>query len=54
MENILIFAVIALILGLAAGYVYKSLKAGKTCIGCPENGHCGGNCSGCSGKCGNK
>lgn len=48
--DILILAVLALILGLAAWYVYKSKKSGKKCIGCPGGG-CSGQCSGCSGGC---
>ena len=52
MADFLIIAVIVLILGLAAGYVYKDKKSGKTCIGCPHRGKnsCGGKCSGCCGK----
>jgi len=50
MENFLIIAVLALILGGAAGYVYKAKKAGRKCIGCPDGGqcNCNGSCSGCS------
>lgn len=45
MENILIIAVLALVLGGAAGYVYKEKKkGGGKCIGCPH----GGNCSSCN------
>ena len=52
MADFLIIAVIVLILGLAAGYVYKEKKSGKTRIGCPHSGKnsCGGKCSGCCGK----
>lgn len=46
MENIIIIAVLALILGLAAGYVYKAKKSGRKCIGCPDGGSCSGHCSG--------
>ena len=49
MEDILIIAVIVLILGLAAWYVYKSKKSGKKCIGCPDSGSCSGSGAGCSG-----
>ena len=49
----IIIAVIALILGLAAGYVYKAKKSGKKCIGCPDSGTCSGNCA-CCGGCGQK
>lgn len=54
----LIIGVIALILGLAVGFIYRSKKKGQKCIGCPDSGSCasgcGGNCSGCGGKCGGK
>ena len=46
MVDIVIIAVIAVITGLAAFYVYKSKKQGKKCIGCPYNG----NCASCSCK----
>lgn len=49
MENVIVIAVIALIIGLAAGYVYKARKRGVKCIGCPDSGSCSGQCSGCSG-----
>ena len=50
MENFLIIAVLAVILGIAAGYVYKAKKRGQKCIGCPAGcscsaGSCGCNCS---------
>ena len=46
----IIIAVIALILGLAGGYVYKAKKSGQKCIGCPSGGKgCSCNCSHCSG-----
>lgn len=41
MENIIIIAVVALIVGLALGYIYKEKKKGKACIGCPFAGSCG-------------
>jgi hypothetical protein len=47
MENIIIIAVLALILGGAAAYVIKAKKSGKKCIGCPSGGSCGGSCCGC-------
>ena len=52
MENILIIAILAVILGSAAGYVYKAMKKGRKCIGCPDGCNCGssdGQCSGCGG-----
>ena len=52
--DIIIIAVIGLILGLAAGYIYKAKKSGKKCIGCPDSGSCSGNCGGCSCGCSRK
>lgn len=49
MVNLIAFAVIALIVGGAAWYVRKEKKRGVRCVGCPDGGSCGGNCSGCSG-----
>ena len=39
--------VLGLILGGAAGYVYKAKKKGVKCIGCPDGSKCSGACSGC-------
>ena len=50
--DIIIVAVLALILGLAARYVYKAKKSGRKCIGCPSGGSCSGNCTCCSCGCG--
>jgi hypothetical protein len=55
MENVVIVAILAAILGLAGWYVYKAKKSGKKCIGCPDGGTCGscsGGCSSCNGQCG--
>ena len=50
MENLIIIALVAVILGLAIGYVVKAKKNGKKCIGCPSTGcSCNGGCSGCCG-----
>ena len=49
MANILVLLVVGLIVGCAAGYIYKEKKKGVKCIGCPHGATCGGNCSGCSG-----
>ena len=46
MENIILIALLGVILGGAAGYVYKSKKKGVKCIGCPDGSKCGGACSG--------
>ena len=48
-ETWIAIGVIVLLVGLAAGYVIKSKKSGKKCIGCPEGG-----CAGCSCGCGQK
>lgn len=46
MTDIIVVAVLAVIIGLAAFYVYKAKKSGKKCIGCPNaNGDCKGYCS---------
>lgn len=49
MTDIIIIAIVAVIVGLAAGYVRKARKNGVKCIGCPAGSKCPGNCSGCSG-----
>ena len=49
MENLILLAVVALIVGGAAGYIYKEKKKGAKCIGCPDAHHCSGHCAGCSG-----
>ena len=46
MENIILIALLSVILGGAAGYVYKSKKKGVKCIGCPDGSKCNGMCSG--------
>lgn len=60
MENFIIVAVLLVIVGLAVGYIVKSKRSGKKCIGCPDSGSCGKNgpatgcgcgCSGCSFAC---
>lgn len=51
MENYIIIAVVVLIVALAGIYIYKAKKSGKKCIGCPDSGSCGGNCSGCGCGC---
>lgn len=46
--NIILVAVLVVIVGLAALYIYKSKKAGAVCIGCPYAKQCGKKSSGCS------
>ena len=53
MENYILIAVLVLIIGGAAFYVYKAKKNGRRCIGCPNGASCSNKCSGCSGNCGN-
>ena len=48
-ENIVLILILALVLGLAAGYVWRSRKRGVKCIGCPDAKHCSGNCGSCPG-----
>lgn len=53
MKNIIIIAILVVILGFAVGYVIKSKKNGKKCIGCPQACSCDSkndNCSCCSNK----
>jgi len=51
MENYIIIAVLVIIVGLAAFYVYKAKKSGKKCIGCPDGCSCSKSGEGCC--CGN-
>ena len=44
-----IIALVALILGGAAWYVWRAKKKGAKCIGCPDAKTCGGNCGSCCG-----
>ena len=54
MEDFILIAILILILGGAAWYIYKAKKSGKKCIGCPDGENCSGKCSGCNGQCGGK
>ncbi len=45
-----IIGVVVLLLGLIAGYILKTRKKGRKCIGCPQSCDCGS----CSGTCGKK
>lgn len=51
----IVIAIVAVIVGLAAWYIYKEKKSGKKCIGCPD-GTCSScsSCAGCSCGCGSK
>ena len=52
LENIIPAAILILVVGAAALYVYRAKKSGKKCIGCPDGGSCGGGCAGHCGGCG--
>ena len=51
MENIIVVALLILILGGAALYIYKAKKRGVKCIGCPSGATCSGKCPGCTCNC---
>ena len=51
MQNLLVIAIVALILGSAVLYIRKEKKKGIKCIGCPDSATYSGNCAGCSGNC---
>jgi len=40
MVDLILIAVLVIIIGLSALYVYKAKKSGKTCIGCPNGCSC--------------
>ncbi|MBE7022380.1 MAG: FeoB-associated Cys-rich membrane protein [Ruminococcaceae bacterium] len=44
MKNALIIAILALIIGLSAYYVYRAKKRGRKCIGCPDSCSCSKKC----------
>ena len=48
MINLVILAIVAVILIAVIAYLVRKTKSGAKCIGCPDSGSCGGNCSGCS------
>jgi len=50
MTDIIFSAILAVILGSAARYVYKAKKRGAKCIGCPVEGGCSGCCSSCASR----
>ena len=54
MDNLIVIAIVAAIIGCAAWYIYKQKKSGAKCIGCPSSKTCSGHCSGCNGGCGCK
>ena len=52
MANIIVILIVGMIVGGAAGYIYKSKKRGVKCIGCPDSATCSGHCAGCGCSCG--
>lgn len=51
MDNIIVIAIVALIVGLAVWYIRKEKRRGVQCVGCPDSKTCSGQCAGCSGHC---
>ena len=52
MTNLIVFVIIAAIVGGAGVYIYQSKKKGVKCIGCPSGKDCGRQVSnGCSSTC---
>ena len=49
MTDLIVGLVVLAIVGGAIGYIIREKKRGVRCVGCPDGGMCGGNCSGCSG-----
>ena len=48
MTDVILILVLALIAGLAAGYIFRAKKRGQKCIGCPYSGQCGGSTCSCT------
>ncbi|MBQ9994313.1 MAG: FeoB-associated Cys-rich membrane protein [Clostridia bacterium] len=46
MENFIIIAIVACIVGGIVYYLYRAKKRGQTCIGCPYAKQCSGKCGG--------
>lgn len=44
--DFVIILILLLIVGLSSGYIIRSKKKGKGCIGCPYSGSCSSCCSG--------
>ena len=51
MDNLIVIAVVAAIVGGALWYIRRAKRRGAKCIGCPDSGTCSGKCAGCSGNC---
>lgn len=52
MDNIIVIATVALVIGFAVWYIRKEKRRGVQCVGCPDSKTCSGQCAGCRG-CGN-
>ena len=54
MQNIIVIAILAVVIGAAVGYIWKQKKKGVHCIGCPDSASCphcsSGGCSCGSGQ----
>ncbi len=51
MVNYIIIAILILVIGGAAVYVYRAKKRNAvSCIGCPHAKNCGGKCGSCDGN----
>ena len=46
MENVIVIAILAAIVGGIVLYLWKAKKRGEKCIGCPYCKQCGGHCTG--------
>lgn len=44
MTDVILFLILAAIVGGAAFYIYKEKKSGTKCIGCPHAKGCSGSC----------
>ncbi|MFA7637217.1 MAG: FeoB-associated Cys-rich membrane protein [Monoglobales bacterium] len=40
MKDLIVVGILVIVLGLAIGYIIKSKKNGKKCIGCPDSCSC--------------
>ena len=47
MENFIVIAILAIIIGCAIVYIVKEKKKGVKCIGCPSGGSCSAQKNGC-------
>ena len=50
MTNLIVFVIVAVIVGGAGTYIYKEKKKGVKCIGCPAGKKCGACCEGCASR----